>query len=136
MSDTANAERGEAEIVLDGRVYVMRPSFEAMMAFEAATGKSTLALAGLALEQDMAARDVAEVAAACIKAQGEAVNDPMLKGINTKRIGALIMETRGGFAYAQARLGKLLLGAATGGYDAKGEPRAAAETAQEPTAAD
>jgi hypothetical protein len=126
MSDQANAERGETELMLDGRVFVLRPSFTAINAFENATGKAVMELAADASVRKMKASDAAEVVTACIKAQGEATNDGLLKGVNAKRIGELIMESTGGLVMTQIQLATVLFNAATGGYTAKGEPRAAA----------
>lgn len=123
MSDVANEVRGEVSLTLDGQEFVLRPSFEAIAAIKKKLGRSIQQLhddcRNGALDVELAT-----IATECIKAHGKAVNDPMIRGVKEERIGELIMESEGGFVIASASIALLLMLAATGGYTAKGEPKA------------
>jgi hypothetical protein len=131
---TANATRGEVSLTLDGTDYVLRPSFDAICAFEAETGRGLVDLADAARDGALRASEVASIAAACIRAWGKSTGDQAVQSVNTKRIGELIIEAEGGMMIAVMRLAVLLLGAATGGYTASGEVKAAATSPKIPAA--
>lgn len=123
----ANAERGEISLTLDGRDWVLRPSFTAIQQFETETGKGLLVLADSVATLKLA--ELAAIVAACIRAGGEASSNAVAKSVKTERIAELMIEAPGGLMLVARVLRVLLFGAATGGYNAKGEPRAAAQNA-------
>jgi hypothetical protein len=131
---TANATRGEVSLTLDGTDYVLRPSFDAICAFEAETGHSAIDLTLMASSGKLHTMHAATIVAECIKAQGRAVNDQAMTAVNAKRIGELIHEAEGGQMIVFKRLELLLTLAVTGGYTATGEIKAAAMTATIPAA--
>jgi hypothetical protein len=124
----ANKDRGEVELILDGTPYVLRPSYEAIAAFEADTGRGLLELAKLADAGTLTSSEVAAIAVRSIQAHGRATKDAMLTGVNARKIGELIVETPGGMMLAMRTLALMLFRAATGGYTASGEAKAAAAT--------
>lgn len=130
----ANETRGEIALSLDAE-YVMRPTFEAIVAFETKTGKGVLQLANEAGSRRLTLSDATAIACACINAQGRAIGDKALEHANADKIGRLILDSEGGVAEAMGRIAALLIHAATGGYTASGEMKAGANIAETPTAA-
>lgn len=131
-TDTARPaldERGEMQIELDGVAAVLRPSYEAIAAFEADTGKSLIELSRNALAGTMTTADAAHVVCQCVRAWGRETGDKGWSGANAPRIGHLIMEGPGLFA-TLVTLGGLLSMAATGGYTAQGKAKAATTSPQ------
>lgn len=130
----ANPVRGEIEVSLGdpARDYVLRPSYEAIVAIEKGTGKGLLHLFREAAEATMPLGDLAVVIAECIRAQGRAAKDRMMASVDADRIGALIMESPYGHSGVLARAAVLLGGAVCGDYNASGEVKAAQAPA-EPT---
>ena len=122
---TANATRGEVSLTLDGAEFVLRPSYEAISAFEADTGCGLLALTQQAEEATMTLDTIAAIVTRCIQAQGRAISDQMMQGVKAPKIAALIMESETGLLGVLMRLRLMLVMAATGGYTATGEPKAA-----------
>lgn len=119
----ANEERGEIALDLSGVEYVMRPSYQAIQAIEAKTGKGLLALARDAA--DLTLTEAAIIATECIKAHGKHTGDEMRARYSPDKIAELMLETDGGLAACLGRLSALLMVAATGGYTATGELKAA-----------
>ncbi|WOE76584.1 gene transfer agent family protein [Parasphingorhabdus sp. SCSIO 66989] len=70
---TANAERGEAELVVVGERYVIRPSFSALVAAEADLG-SLFALVERAAAGQMALEDMAGLFWHCIADRPETLS--------------------------------------------------------------
>ena len=126
---TANATRGELSITLDGAEYVLRPSFEAISAFEAATGKGIIQLARDADSGVLGTGALAQIVAETMRAQGRAIGDNVLAASQTKTVAGLIIESDGGVHRVMAIVAGLLAIAATGGYTASGELKATAATA-------
>ncbi len=131
---TANATRGEVVVTLEGREYILRPSYEAICAFEADTGLGLLALLQQAEAMDMTIQKAAAICTRCIQAWGKSISDPMLEGVNVQKIAQLIMESDAGLLGIVIRLRLLLTAAATGGYTFKGELKAAGENGKTPAA--
>jgi len=119
----ANETRGEIAIDLGGREYVLRPTYQAIAAIEAKTGKGLLALARDAAE--LGVGDAAIIATECIKAYGKHVGDDMMARYSPDKIGEMMIESEGGIAACLGRLSVLLMAAATGGYTASGELKTA-----------
>jgi len=94
----ASEERGEVSLVLDGATMALRPSYEAIFAFEASTDKGLLELARAALEGKMRLADLSQVVTECIRAWGRATQQPSIAASNAVRIGQLIVEAEGGMA--------------------------------------
>lgn len=133
MSDTevANSERGELALVLDGQTFVLRPSFTAISAFEAVTGKGLLDLTRAALDGRLPLAEGALIAAECIRAWGRASDNVTARAVSTERIAELLIEMDGGYRAGLAVIGSVLALAATGGCTAQGEVKAAATTTTE-----
>lgn len=123
----ANKTRGEVSITLDGVDYVMRPSHDAIAAFQLETGKGILRLAQDAMRADMASQDAAVIITECLKAQGRAIGDEGMARFNSDRIHGLMMEAVGGYVAVLHSLGAMLAMASTGGFTASGELKAPVE---------
>lgn len=132
MSDSApqpaNETRGEISLLLEGVAYPMRPSFEAIVAFEKDTGRALLELAVAAEAQRLKITELAAIATRCIQAAGKAQDQRMWQAFNADRIGELMLAEDGGMFLANKRIALLLFDAATGGYTAAGEPKAVTGT--------
>jgi hypothetical protein len=124
----ASAERGEISLTLDGGVYVLRPTFEAIEAFEDSTGKGLQQLAREGIEGALRTSEVAMIACECIRAWGRATGSKSAAGVNSRRVGELLLEAEGGVIGAQRVVAGVLAMASTGGYTALGEPKAGATT--------
>ena len=124
----ANPERGETQFVLDGVEYVLRPSWEAIAAFEGATGKSLTELAVAASDGRLGLQEAGEIACACIRAFGRETDTPSMANVSAKKLAGLIYESEGGMLLAQKRFALMLTMAVTGGFTATGEPKAGAKT--------
>lgn len=123
----ANETRGEIALDLGGREFVMRPTYQAISAIESKTGRGILALARDAA--DLSLSDAAIIAAECIKAHGKHVGDDMMANYAPAKIAEMMIEAEGGIAACLGRLSALLMVAATGGYTASGELKAAKDQA-------
>ena len=121
---TANKTRGEVSLELEGQEYVLRPSYEAISAFEAQTDRSLIDLARAAGDGQLKMSEAVIIATECIKAHGRAVDDKTLAAFNAARVGELILQADGGLLIAMKRLELLLFMAATGGYTGSGEVKA------------
>jgi hypothetical protein len=128
---TANAERGEHEIVLAGKAYRLRPSHNAVRAIEQTTGRSTMALVRLGNTGELTLEQLGAVAAELIRAGADEA-DTMTRSVDAERIEELIFEE--GLPQAQARITLVLLDASTGGRAASGEAKAAPATKTTPSA--
>lgn len=124
----ANETRGEVSLELGGVEYVLRPSYEAISAFEAQTNRSLIDLARAAGDGQLKLGEAAVIVTECIKAHGRAIGDQAMAVFNAKRIGELIQESDGGFLITIKRLELLLFMAATGGYTGSGEEKAATKS--------
>ena len=122
---SANAERGEHELVLAGRTYRLRPAHAAMRAIEAATAKSTLALVRLGNAGELSLEQLGIIGAELIRA-GADEKDEMTRSVDAERIEELIFEE--GVAPATSRFTLCLLDAARGGCTTSGEAKAAPAT--------
>lgn len=129
---SANAERGEIALELDGQSFVLRPSFEAIEAFEGSTGKGLIQLTREAIDGTLRASEVAQIATACIRAGGRATGDSSAAGVNPQRVAELLLEGEGGLAEAMVVLAGVLAMASTGGYMASGEAKAGTRTSALP----
>lgn len=114
-------ERGEIALPLGGVDYVLRPSHEAIEAFQAVTGKGLMQLARDALQGSMTTGECAQVATECIRAWGRATKKASAIGVNAPRVSELILESDGGFHEAIITIAAMLSLASTGGYTSQGE---------------
>lgn len=134
MAETENAarpaseDRGEVSLVLDGATMVLRPSYEAIVAFEASTDKGLLELARAAIEGKMRLADLSQVVTECIRAWGRATQQPSIAASNAVRIGQLIAEAEGGMARVLGIVSGMLSMAVTGNFTASGEVKAGTTT--------
>ncbi len=103
---------------------MLRPSYEAISAFEAQTDRSLIDLARAAGDGQLKMSEAAIIVTECIKAQGRAVDDKAMSAFNAARVGELILQADGGLLIAMKRLELLLFMAATGGYTGSGEVKA------------
>lgn len=135
----ANEVRGEVSIELDGAPYVLRPTYEALVAIETQTQCSLSILAMAAQFGTLSIVNAAIIVTECVKAQGKALlaaDDPsgrVMTMFGLQRVGELILES--GLKTVFAPLATLLRNAITGGYTATGEPKATATTTGTPAAA-
>lgn len=126
-------ERGELALDLDGTIMTLRPSYEAIIAFEQVTGKPLIQLAREALRDGLSLGELAGIACECIRAWGRDTDDKSMAGANAKRVGSLIQESKGGVYQASVTIGALLSMASTGGYTAQGKPKAVTTMTTEKT---
>jgi hypothetical protein len=117
MSDV-NKERGEVPILLDGKVYPMRPSYEAIQAIEQRHGPILSLVTRLASPVHRLRMDeLATIVTETIRAAGKDRDDKMLMSVQEDRIGELLYEH--GIAKTVDVLELLLINMITGGGQAK-----------------
>lgn len=128
MADETNRpaieDRGEMKLVLLGRDYVMRPTYEAVTAIEAAAGRGLVDLARDAVAGKMTLAETAQIATECIRAFGREEGDKDAAGATAPRIARLILDSAEGLFGALSQVSALLSLAATGGFDASGNLKA------------
>lgn len=117
-------DRGEMKLVLLGRDYVMRPTYEAVTAIEAAAGRGLVDLARDAVAGKMTLAETAQIATECIRAFGREEGDKDAAGATAPRIARLILDSTEGLFGALSQVSALLSLAATGGFDASGNLKA------------
>ena len=71
MGDTPNPHRGEVEIQLGGKTYVMRPTFEAIVEAETRTGLGLVTMASKAAVADLSLSHFTWIIVSGLKASGE-----------------------------------------------------------------
>jgi hypothetical protein len=125
----ANPERGEHDLALPGRTYLLRPSHAALKAIERETDRSVLELVRLGNAGALRMSQLGIIAAELIRAGADEADD-MTRSVDAERIEELIFENEGpdgvgGLPYAQSRLTLCLLDGATGGRTVSGEAKAA-----------
>lgn len=117
--------RGQMVLELGGQKYVLRPSFEAQLAIESKL-RPIASLAAEAERNALSLHEMGVIVCEFMRAQGKASPDDPLagdyQGANPTRCSELIFEA-GSMAVCM-KLYLVLLGAVTGGYDAKGELKA------------
>jgi hypothetical protein len=90
-------ERGEVVLRLEGEEYHLRPSYAAIMAIEAKTGRSAYDLAELARQQRLGLGDMGIVAAEMMRAYGRSHPDHPLatshSGAKAEEVAKLIYES-------------------------------------------
>lgn len=124
----ANVDRGEVSLHLDGVEMVMRPTQEAILAFEGATGKGLPQLATQGVAGTLTLGEMAQIAAECIRAWGRATNNQGFAGSTAANVAGLILEAPGGMRAAMEPIGGMLAMAYTGEYTAAGKLKAATGT--------
>lgn len=124
---TANPERGEITVELEGIPHVLQPSFQAQVAIEHLTGLSLEQLSDAAGRSALSIEHMATIVTECVRAHGRASNNPTLAAYTPERVGECIVET--GKLMIAKRIELLLYLAVTGGYGATGELRAPTTTA-------
>lgn len=120
----ANATRGESALTLDGQRFVLRPSFAALNAIEAKTGRSLVELALMAGQGRMSIGAMATIATECIRAWGTANpgdEGKVAASVNEDRIAECIFEADGGVMVAMKTIEIVLMLGVTGGLTASGE---------------
>ncbi len=133
MGKKANEERGEHELTLAGKAYVLRPSITALKAIERETGEPLLGLVRRGNTGSLTLDQLGIVAAELIRA-GAAADDSLTRAVDSDRIAELIFEE--GQTPVQSVLTLCLLDAVMGGRSASGEAKAApAKTAGKPAGA-
>lgn len=125
---TANTVRGEQMILIEGHSYTMRPSFQAIQAFEDQLGMSAIEL-GLKAEQGkLRGIQIAIIVTECVRAdlrhQGKGREADAWKA---ETVAEKLMEADGGLLAAITLMPPFLRAVITGGYTAKGEAKAVAE---------
>lgn len=113
-----NPHRGEVEIVLAGKSYTMRPTFQALAEIEHLAGAGMVALANRFIAKQYGVRDAAAIIFPAIKATGET-------GASYERVGELVVQT--GLTNIAPALLQFVVNAISGGETPKpGEAKAAA----------
>ena len=120
---TAVDTQGQITVPLDGRNYVLRPSFEAIASIERKLGRSLYELSGQALRGVLTIDDMAvvvsEMMRAYAKAHPETEEITTYRSVKVERVAEMIFEA--GSPNITARIAVVLVGAVTGGYTASGE---------------
>jgi hypothetical protein len=135
---SANDLRGEVAITLEGVDYVMRPSYEAIVAVERQTECSLSLIRISAMAETLALENAAIVVTEFVRAQGRAMVErgdqagAPLTEFNKRRIGEALLET--GLKSCFDPIAIVIGRAITGGYTASGEAKAA-RVEQKPTPA-
>lgn len=116
----ANPHRGEHLLQLAGVTYKLRPSYEAIIEMEEATGLSLTELTGKADRHGLKVPEVAKIAAALIRGGAE---DPLTRAVSADLLGPQIYEQ--GVISVVIRVTLCLSDAVGGGRTASGEVKAA-----------
>src|SRR5688500_1415696 len=103
----ANGLRGEVDVTFEGERFVLRPSYEAIIAFEDGTGKGLIQLATAAADGELTLREAACITTQCVRAWGKQTEQPSIVAINEGRIAELILEA--GLMNVTLRLSLLLM---------------------------
>jgi hypothetical protein len=91
---SANPERGEVEVTLDGKTYVMRPSWEALVAIERAIAPRTIIQLVAQYEtRALSAEEIALIVTEGIRAYGKAEKDKLLQMYSVEKVGELLYES-------------------------------------------
>lgn len=114
------SERGEFVLALGGEDLVLRPSYEAIEGFEAATGKGLLLLAREALTAKTTVGEAAQIACECVRAWGRETGSTSASAAQAKKIARMILDGPG-FHTALETIAAMLSLATTGGYDSSGK---------------
>ncbi len=125
---TANPHRGEHQLTLGGREYLLRPSFAAQVAIEEKTGQALTQLIRAGNAGALSLKVAGTIAAELIRAGAEP-DDSSTRAVHGDRIGELAYEE--GVLGVTARLTLCLADAAGGGRTASGEAKAAPATMTE-----
>ena len=121
MSDV-NPERGEVPILLDGKVYPMRPSYAAIQAIERAHGPILSLVTRLSHPlQRLTIDELATIITETVRAAGKDRDDAMLKGVQKDRIAELVFEE--GVIRVVESLEVLLVNMITGGSKGGGKSK-------------
>lgn len=132
--DGANALRGEIDLELEGQSYVLRPSYQAIIAMEKKTGRSLIELASLAEQSMLDQGTQAIVTTELIRAWGRSIQideyasgaekavATAAKAANVETIGELLFSV--GVLSVQPRIAIVLGLALTGGCLPSGEMKA------------
>ena len=102
---TANPHRGEVEIELDGKRFVMRPTFQAIAEIEQQTGTGLIALLHRMTDGGLRVSDLAVIIAAGLKAAGEPAS--------RDKVGSLLLQD--GLEKTLEPASHFLMNAVTGG---------------------
>lgn len=121
---TANPHRGEVEVVLSGRPFLMRPNYAAIVEFETVTGFGAVELFNRIHEGRYTHRDIVAIVAAGVKAIDPRATD--------KKVGEMLVDT--GVLNVIPAVAMFLENALTGGAK-PGKDQAAAGRKKSPTAA-
>lgn len=133
MDYTVNAERGEVLILLGGKAYPMRPSYNAMVAIEAKLG-SIVALSYRHANplQGLGIKEMAIIICEAVKAAGSERQDSMLLGFSETRVGEFIAAD--GHLSVLEQVQNLLLNMITGGAAPKKKDDPPSRSTQSPIA--
>jgi hypothetical protein len=119
MSEAANPERGEDELVLAGTPYRLRPSRQAIRAIESKTGLPLLTLVRSGNVGELTTDQLGEIACQLIRAGAE---DELTRRVDAGKLADMIYED--GIVGTMLRVTAVLAGAASGGRTASGERKA------------
>lgn len=112
---TANPHRGEVSVTLDGREYKLRPTFQALVEIEQATGCGLVELTRRFIDGKHSMRDIASILVAGINAGRE----PGAPPVRFEQIGPWAYEA--GFLRVTEPCLQLLNNGLTGGGHPSGE---------------
>lgn len=110
----ANPERGEVEVVLDGKPRPLRPSYEAIRAIELELNTTLASLCARAIiPSGLQISEIESILFHGMTAAGKDRNDPFLTGVKRERLGELAY--RAGVTNVIDPVGAFLSNALNGG---------------------
>lgn len=115
----ANEPREPVTLTLEGVPYILRPTYDAILAIEAATGKSAFQIARDAADTSLSVTDAGIVSTELIAVEGRASGDKAVASVGRARISQMVLSE--GLIAAQMRLAIVMTGAVTGVYTATGD---------------
>ena len=118
----ANQQRGEFAIRLHGVEYGMRPTYDAVQAFEGADGMQLTQMAVAATRGGLSVRVCALIVTECVRAWGKANDDVAARGFQADTVAPILLSE--GIADVQLVLADMLFLAATGGLTIEGKRKA------------
>ncbi len=121
---SANPARGEHTLTLAGTTYVMRPTYDAIVAIEDALDLTALELARAGAEGRLGCNVLGVIVAELVRA-GAAPDDRLTANVTADALARLIYEE--GRAKVGTVITVVLSGAVMGGHKATGEPKAVTE---------
>ncbi len=133
MTDV-NEDRGEVPILLDGKLYPMRPSYAAVKAIESSLGPVMAIAPKLAHPMHrLTVNELAVIVTEAVRAAGKERDDKILQSFSTERVAELIYD--GGVMNVIDQIELLVINMITGGTKSEKKTGDRSESPKESTTA-